>query len=293
MKVLCLNVTNKISKDDVKIRERNIKLLNDDIVFKEMLIPLDFLNKRVFVCNKGFIGKLKGKHLDAKIKKVLKSETGNEKLYLCTNLLKLNPKESKASGAQVKQYIDNIMQECKFGEFNYNGNILANIDKYIEELLNKRNKSSHEAKILLVYKELFNIDFIVVKELVTKYKEVDIYSKTNFDCETIKKIENINKELGTTITLKDKRIKQNRKIDYDIVIYLDDYRKNFNELRLMSRVSSIELCNNDNDKFDDKVVSLKKNKLYTKINKENLHYLEKNYGRLKVSAILCKIIRDT
>lgn len=84
-------------------------------------------------------------------------------------------------------------------------NLLKNDDQYIKDYIKKNNIAINEVKVLVVIDELTDVIKEKVKELIYKYKIVDIYTKrkaTYFF--SLDFAQEINKELGSNINILDK-----------------------------------------------------------------------------------------
>lgn len=278
MKTVFVGITEK-----EKIEFRELKL-NANIVYREILIPLEMLNKRVFESDRGILNKIRAHFFDKKLISIL-NDKKSDKIYVLSKTLENAEKKSALSS--VKKYIQDIFAKLKYEYYTYNGKIEENVDNYLNEELLKRNVEKSDAKILMVYENSKKINFYLVEKLITEYKTIDIYCVDGKNKEAIKRIDKINEEYGSSVCIKRKLSKQEAKATpYDVCIYME--KSDFK----IPNASKIYLWDNDSDKFDKYVIMANKNKIINDVNKDYFLYMAKNYGRLKVISLLCKTILD-
>lgn len=284
MKVICINISNSKKYKKDKLRFTSLNLKQDSKSFWELTIPLDLLNKRVFEYSKGIFSRLKGIIWDRiLISKIMSKD--NESFFILPKLLEKEFAEGTAMYA-IKLHIIHLINKSGLKLYTYSGDIKSNIQKYIDQELGKQKVSFKDAKIIMLYEEQKNIDYTLIGELLKKYKTIDIMCKNGNKNVIDKKIEKINNSLGSSIVVRNKISKKDLKIsEYHIGLCMDENRNKFG----LNNIALIDLCDNDMDKYDKYAILANKNKLYKNINSEYLTYMSKNYGRLKILSLLCKM----
>ena len=284
MKVICINISNRKKHNKNKLRFTSLNLKQDCNSFWELTIPLDLLNKRVFEYNKGIFSRIKGIIWDRTLISKIKSKD-NESFFILPKLLEKQFTEGTAMDS-LKSHIMFLMNKAGVRLYTYSGDIKNNIQKYIDQELEKQKVPLREAKLILLHEDIKNIDYTLIQELVEKYKTIDILCKTGDRNIVDKKIEKINNTLGCSIVVKNKITKKDLKISgYHIGLCMDANRNKIG----LNGITVIDLYDNDIDKYDKYAIMANKNKLYKNINSEYLAYMSKNYGRLKILSLLCKM----
>lgn len=283
MKVICINVSNSKKHDKGRISYTKLNVKQDDNSFLEIIFPLEYLNKRVFEYNKGCLGKIKGKLWDKSVISKIKKYDYKELYILSKNLDKQFDKDTAMYF--IKAHITSLMDRAGLKQYSYSGNIKNNIDKYIVNELEKHKIVSEDAKLLLLYEDFRKIDYALLENLAKKYKIVDIMAK-NYDKNKFNEnIEKINNSLGCSISITNRTSRRNiKKSDYNLYLCMDANKNKFN----ITNLNTIDLSDNDIDKYDKYAVYANQNNIYKRINNEYYSYATKNYGRLKILSILCK-----
>lgn len=125
--------------------------------------------------------------------------------------------------------------------------------KYIDEYIKNNNKKIEKLKLLIVIDSINDFDKEKFKEYISKYKFIDILKTQNVNRYDYKKllnyIQNINKDCGTTVEIKQKRNLQN----YDVLlIYSKMNKSNFYQKYIISNDSLyIDMTDIDSDIYND------------------------------------------
>ena len=164
-----------------------------------------------------------------------KNLKNNEKQYNCLHDI-LNNKNLESNVKELIQ-CDTILK-----------NDIKNIDKYIiDEKINIQ-----KLRILLIIKNALKFDFDRLFRYLDKYKFVDILKVGDFDKDFFKKINNINKEYGTSVEIKDTKFKNKNAIyKYNIYINFDCDEKLLNSGYLLNKKSLyLDMQNSETDRFN-------------------------------------------
>ena len=161
---------------------------------KEKIIKeIKFNNNKIIslkIDEKTFSNKLVG----YTIKMLLKWHFGTEKTYvvMCDEL---------ESNIKAIKYIKNILKNIII--VTDQNNLLKNDYIYINEYINEKELKRKDIKVLVIIDRISNIEKEKIKELIEKYKVVDIYStRKNENLDRF--VDELNNNLGTTIQILDK-----------------------------------------------------------------------------------------
>ena len=164
-----------------------------------------------------------------------KNLKNNEKQYNCLHDI-LNNKNLESNVKELIQ-CDTILK-----------NDIKNIDKYIiDEKINIQ-----KLRILLIIKNALKFDFDRLFRYLDKYKFVDILKVGDFDKDFFKKINNINKEYGTSVEIKDTKFKNKNAIyKYNRYINFDCDENLLNSGYLLNKKSLyLDMQNSETDRFN-------------------------------------------
>ena len=124
--------------------------------------------------------------------------------------------------------------------------------------------------------------------IVETYKKVDIFLKEKPTEYALKQVKLINKTIGSTIEF----IKPDKKAlkEYDVVYFVDTYKENFPRLRLRKEALIIDKSYEADDKYNSNILYVNRLIENNELNKENIQTICDSYGKLKASAVICKLL---
>ena len=140
-----------------------------------------------------------------------------------------------------------------YKEIKIKNTLKVNDLKYIDEYIKNNNKKIDKLKLLIVIDSINDFDKEKFKEYISKYKFIDILKTQNINKYDYKKIlvyiQNINKEYGTIVEIKQKRNLQN----YDVLlIYSKMNKAEFCEKYIISNDSLyIDMTDIDSDIYNE------------------------------------------
>lgn len=163
-----------------------------------------------------------------------------------------------------------------------------NLPKYVLEHAKNEKVSEHEIKLLLVYKNIKDINYSYIEKLIKIYKKVNIYLKEKPTDYILNKIAMINKDNGSFIEI----IKYNKKafMEYNVIYFVQDLRINYPRLRLDKRALVIDNDVAECDKFNSNLTFLKQLKTKTNIDINMIEKLNKQYGELDIAYAVRKVV---
>ena len=267
----------------------NVKTQNKDIIIKEykvlearfvreITLSKEKLNKIANLKTKSkqnILDKIYVKLFENKIAKTIKI---NNTAFLFSKDINYTDKHIN--------YLKELLNKLGTSKLGTQNEMNSNFTKYIDEYITENGYIKGNIKMLLVYKEIANIDFNIIKQAVNEYKKVNIYIKESITKDILDKIDNINDAVGCVIEI----VKYNKKafIDYDVIYYADDYRINYPRMRLNKKSCVIDLETAYTDKYNTNIILL--NKIENDITE--IDYLKERYGILPVACMLKYITLD-
>lgn len=281
MNYIFVNVKELDEEYKVINRAINEKLLVKEICFSK--IKLDEIitlknNKEKFII-KRLINNLKIKtyikHLNKAIIELRKDE---ENLYV------LSKGASEYKGAE---YIKGIFSNLKFIEYNYKGEYINNIPAHIKRFTEKVQKPVINTKVIMIYKDLDNIDMNVLQNLINNHKFVNILALDDVSKYQIKKVRKFNDNNGTTVSI----INKNKKAfkEYDVALFMDCVGNEVKRLRFDVKALKLYVMDVEKDDLDKNNIYmqtlLKENKLLETI----VEKLQSIYGQNTVASIITKL----
>lgn len=283
MNCVFVNITDKSS---VEVRHL---CLTKEINFAELMIPLSLLNKRVFENSTGVLGKIKSHFLDKKILSKIKTKdkeiNKGDKLYVLPQVLE--KAGTKSALSSIKCYIQDLLSKNDFKLYSYTGCIKENISKYLDNALTKIKKEKENTRLLLIYNMQENVDLNLIEKLIVEYKTVDVFVKNIKSGQIKEQLDKINGIYGSSICIKSKITKQELKTyPYDVCVYMEK-----TEFKL-ANTHKVYLWDNDSDIFDKYAQLASELGVLSNVNNDYFSYMTKNYGRLKVIALLSKTTLD-
>jgi len=186
--------------------------------------------------------------------------------------------------SKIKDFFNSFFNEYNIKEYINISTVKENIDKYIEDYIARNNLKIESIKPLIVVNEIDNIDLDLINMLNNKYKEINIFTSEKTRKCFINKINKINDEYGSCISILDKARKDFKQ--YNVYIFIDKSKFNYIGYKFNKKACYIDFTNTENDKYNRKYIKkeeeIKKNNYYgTKIKE-----LYEIYGRNTIASII-------
>lgn len=275
MKFLLINLES-IDKNYI-VKKHNIddtKVVTEFVFNKEKLIRKEN-SKKSFFSNLRY--KLYVNRISRAIYKTLDiKKSANEKWYYILSNSILN-------NVAAHKEIISILDSINGAKYVLISEMEQNLPKYILEHAKSEKIDEHEIKLLIVYKNIKDINYSFVERLIKLYKKVNIYIKEKPTDNILNKIDKINKENGSYIEI----IKYSKKafVEYNVVYFVDDIRINYPRLRLDKNVLVVDEYISYSDKYNSNLAFLKQ----SKVNIKEIEDLNKQYGILDIASVIRKI----
>lgn len=288
MKFVYIKITDDVGKN--KIENFNVSSICSGLdELLEFSFSLEALNKRVFEHSSG-IKKLFGKLFDLKLNRTLAKLYDKNEQGLYVILPRAYMANSNSGITKIRKYILKMFYGHKFKLLKKDGNIVEHLQNYLEEAIVTQGVTKQDAKIVMIYNDARNIDFNLVREMIDKYKYLNIYTNTKNTKEYIKRLDDINKEYGSSSTITNGSIKILN--SYDICILFDVSKRAIFNKFTPKKPYILDISDSDSDKFNDYLVRFKKSDAYSRFDIKKLNYLFAIYGKVTVAYIMCKILGD-
>lgn len=146
------------------------------------------------ICLKMTLESLDNKLIEMLTKMLLKWQFGKNKTYVVMC-------DEYESNVKVLKYINRVLDSCII--VTDQNNLLKNDYIYINDYIKVNEIEPKHIKVLVIIDRISNIEKAKIEELIEKYKTVDIYS-TRQNEYLAEYVDNLNKDLGTTIEILDK-----------------------------------------------------------------------------------------
>ena len=242
---------------------------------REIVFSRNFLKKLTYD-KKGIFKRFKFNYLNKKFIKIIKKGLENNKFkwyyFLSTNF-----------NNEEKKFLKIKLQSLLGYEYIIESEMNKNLEKYIDDYSKANNKKENEIKILLVYNQNRNINLLLIKSLIEKYKFVSIYLKEKPSNYILKQINNINNSYGSTIDF----VKNEKKSlkEFDIVYFVNLRRDDFSKFRLNKKTLVIDEKTELDDRYNSNIIYLD-DFLKANTEQETTQNLIKKYGKLEASNII-------
>ena len=262
--------------DDIKYNDLHDVIVNEnnEEKLKEIVFSRTFLLS-IMKKPDGFLNKLRYNSRNRKFAKLIKKSLQNNK-YKWSYIL------SDKFDTDERNFLKIKLQELLGFEYQIQTEMEKNIHKYIEDYIAINNKKIQELKILLIFKDLKNINFSFVKSLINNYKFVNIYLFNKPNTYVLNQIKKINNTFGSAIEI----VKNDKKSlkEYDVVFFVDSNRSDFSKLRFNKNILVFDKTSSLEDKYNSNILYLNE---YIKNNSiDLLEKLIKNYGKLKTAIAI-------
>ena len=260
--IIEINISNKVKKC---VNKENIKLKPSVISEVKSFSWLNNLYTKYTL--------IKFKNI---LSKIVKKNSFNGYSAVYSNELKKNEK--------IIEYIQNIFSTLSINKYQNVNSVEKNLDKYIEEYATKNNINKEKINILIIADDIYNLNFDLIGRLNEEYKEVNIYSGIKPNKGFLKRIEKINDEYGSCISVLNKQEKDFRK--YNICIFIDKSRSEYTKYRFNKKTCFVDFTNKENDKFNEKYIRLENDLKKHRYDIAKIKQLYELYGRITVSNIV-------
>lgn len=182
---------------------------------------------------------------------------------------------------RVKQYLDDILNKYSINEYLNLSTVKENVNKYIDEHLTNNRLREENIKLAFLVKDVEKLDLELIENLISKYKEVNIFTIGKVNKSFQNKIKKINDEYGSCIQIIGKAEKDLKK--YNVNIFVDDGRTEYSKYKFNRKACFIDFTNKENDKFNKKYIKLEqkiKDGIYYSNKVKELYEL---YGKITVA----------
>jgi len=184
----------------------------------------------------------------------------------------------------IKRYLEGIFNKYSIKEYVSVSTIKSNLNKYIDEYTRKNNLEKENIKPLIIVSNTQSLSLNMVEDLNQIYKQIDIYvhekARKNFH----NKIEKINSECGSCISIINRKEKDLRK--YNIYIFVDKSLSEHIKYKFNNKGCFIDFTNKENDKFNDKYIKLENEIKNGKYEASKIKELYELYGKITVSNVI-------
>ena len=277
---------------DIKMQEENFKIVNrainekievKEIYFSKEKIEEIILLKRKKEKNifKRYINTCKINKFEKGLLKAIKELYNNEEnVYLFSKKLLLE--------TEITRYIRDMFAKEKIKEYRYKGEYEKNIQQHIKEYCkNKISKPIINSKVLMIYKDLDNIQQETLQNMIDNHKTVNILAMEDVSNYQVKKIKKINEINGTTISI----INKNKKAfkEYDIALFVDATYEETKRYRFAKEALKIYLLDIEKDNLDTNYLYTKDLIDKSKVLESIVEKLEETYGQNTVASIIAKL----
>ena len=161
---------------------------------KEKIIKKIYYNNNKIISLKIDEKAFSNKLVEYTIKMLLKWHFGTDKTYVVMS-------DEFESNIKAIKYIKSVLKNIII--VTDQNNLLKNDYIYINEYINEKELKRKDIKVLVIIDRISNIEKEKIKELIGKYKVVDIYStRKNENLDRF--VDELNNNLGTTIQILDK-----------------------------------------------------------------------------------------
>ena len=262
-----VNIGNESYIHELKISDKMYNYLAKENEFKG---KNSYKNKVVEILNK-IVLKVKVN----KFKKTLRN------IILKNELIGFSLIFAKNIKTDVKNNILLTLNEFVMNEFSHFSTVKENVNKYIEEYKTKNSLNDVNLKLLIISKNVQNVDLDMLEKLNSTYKKTDICTLEKSNKLVLNKIKKINEEYGTCIEILSKSKKDLK--EYNVYIFVDSCKSNYVKYKFSKKACFIDFTNNENDKFNEKYIKLEKEIKKGTYYSNKIKELYELYGKITVS----------